>query len=73
MPIYEYLCEECQTRYERVVLSQSAEVRCPRCGSERRALQLSVFSTSRNASRATRPSEGSSTGCGCTPQTCGCN
>ncbi len=72
MPIYEFLCDECETRYEQIVLSRDAEVRCPRCGSERRTLQLSVFRTPRNGSSSPGASAGSGTACACTPRTCGC-
>jgi putative FmdB family regulatory protein len=44
MPIYEYICEDCGSRYERIVLSQAHAVSCPKCASGRGALQLSVFS-----------------------------
>ena len=44
MPIYEYICEDCGSRYERIVLSQAHAVSCPKCASSRGALQLSVFS-----------------------------
>jgi putative FmdB family regulatory protein len=44
MPIYEYICEDCGSRYERIVLSQAQAVSCPKCASSRRTLQLSVFS-----------------------------
>ncbi|HJY88366.1 MAG TPA: FmdB family zinc ribbon protein [Candidatus Acidoferrales bacterium] len=71
MPIYEYLCEECGTRYERVVFSERLTIACPKCASERQTLQPSVFRTSKFAS----PDGSSSSAgrCGCTPKTCGCH
>ncbi len=44
MPIYEYVCDDCGERYERIVLSQKQDVSCPSCASGRHTLQLSVFS-----------------------------
>jgi putative FmdB family regulatory protein len=34
VPIYEYTCQDCQTQFEKLVRSITAqvEVRCPQCG-----------------------------------------
>ncbi len=29
MPIYEYLCEECETRFEKIVINKQQEIACP--------------------------------------------
>lgn len=50
MPIFEYVCEECRHRFEKIV-SGGAEVRCPACESARLEKQLSVFAV--GAGRAT--------------------
>jgi len=72
MPIHEYLCEDCGERYERIVLSESQEITCPKCASGRHTLQLSVFSAGKSSKGSS--SGGNSTGgCGCTPSSCGCN
>ena len=46
MPTYEFMCESCEKRFE-VTLTfaerASAKVRCPSCGSEKVAPQMSVF------------------------------
>jgi putative FmdB family regulatory protein len=74
MPIYEYVCKDCQAHYERIVMSARQEIDCPKCSSKRHTLQLSVFSagksTSENSSSSTPSSSG---GCGCTPHSCGCH
>jgi putative FmdB family regulatory protein len=49
MPIYEYKCDDCGTRYERLVLRKSQEIACPQCHSGRKTLQLSVFGTTGKA------------------------
>jgi len=74
MPIYEYVCNDCQTRYERIVMSSSQKIECPKCASRRHTLQLSVFSAgkSTNGSTSATASFGSA-GCGCTVSTCDCN
>lgn len=47
MPIYEYICQECETRYEKFVRSRTAEVelKCPTCGSSHGEKAFSAFST----------------------------
>jgi putative FmdB family regulatory protein len=67
MPIYEYVCNDCQERYERIVMSARQEIECPKCASKRHTLQLSVFSSGKSANGTT-----SSGGCGCSPNSCGC-
>lgn len=73
MPIYEYVCQECQTTYERLVRSSAERVECPKCGSGRKSLQFSTFSSPKpdGASGATEASAASS--CACTPRSCGCH
>ena len=73
MPIYEYLCDDCQTRYERLVFSKDQSVTCPKCASQRHTLQFSVFRTTGKSSGSPNGSSFSGSACGCTPKTCGCN
>ena len=69
MPIYEYVCQDCQTRYERLVLGKNGDISCPQCGSRKGTLQFSVFAAPHgdDASADAGPS------CGCNPYGCGCN
>ena len=48
MPIFEYVCEGCGIRFEKLVLSASRErqLQCPTCGSSAVKKALSVFGTS---------------------------
>jgi len=78
MPIYEYICEDCGSRYERIVLSQAGDVSCPKCASSRAALQLSVFSA-RTKSNGAGAMNGAASdagapsgGCACGAGGCGC-
>ena len=73
MPIYEYICDDCQTRYERIVMSTGQEIDCPKCASKRHTLQLSVFSAGKSANGASSSTAADSGGCCCTPNSCGCN
>ncbi len=50
MPIYEYICEDCQTHFEKIVLNKTQEIACPKCASKKASLQLSVFATSNGSS-----------------------
>jgi len=45
MPIYEYRCEECGSRFEKFVRSMSSpvEVECPECHSKRCKKSISLF------------------------------
>ena len=64
MPIYEYICKECDHEFEAIVYgSQKAE--CPKCHSKQLAPQLSVFSVSaKGSSSAPRASAGPCGSCG---------
>ena len=43
MPIYEYICQSCEARFEKLVRRFSEEVACPTCASAAVDKQLSVF------------------------------
>jgi len=72
MPIYEYTCEDCKTTYERLVRSSSERVACPKCGSGRKQLQFSTFSSPNGASGDSAASSTAGS-CACTPRSCGCH
>lgn len=74
MPIYEYVCDDCGERYERIVMNQSTPISCPKCASGKHTIQLSVFAAPANGRKS---SSGSSTmpasGGGCCGGSCGCH
>lgn len=45
MPIYEYVCQDCGEKYEKLVRSSTAavELACPQCGSQRGEKAISIF------------------------------
>jgi putative FmdB family regulatory protein len=45
MPIYEYLCEDCGTKFEKLVRRQSEtpDIECPSCGHKHLKQELSTF------------------------------
>ncbi len=53
MPIYEYLCSDCNQRFELLAKSMASgrsTTRCPKCGSADAQRQLSSFAVSAGAS-----------------------
>ncbi len=54
MPIYEYICEDCDEKYEKLVRSSQAKVKllCPSCGSERGRKAFSVFGSVGNSAKS---------------------
>jgi len=77
MPIYEYECEDCGTRHEKIVMAKGQEIVCPKCASRKQTVQLSVFNAATksgpSANGGASSSNASSGECGCTPRTCGCH
>ena len=76
MPIYEYICEDCQTHFEKIVLNKRQEISCPKCAGKRNAIQLSVFSAgngSANGASAKSSSGFSGGGGGCCGGGCACH
>ena len=55
MPIFEYVCKECEHEFEALVFGkQKAE--CPKCQSKKLEPQLSVFAVSTKGGAASQPS-----------------
>jgi putative FmdB family regulatory protein len=75
MPIFEYVCDDCGERYEKLVMSKSTKIACPKCESSKHTIQLSVFAPPANGTKASNggSSEPSSGGGGCCGGACGCH
>jgi putative FmdB family regulatory protein len=71
MPIYEYICDDCQNEFEKIVINKQQEIACPKCASKKATIQLSVFSstTAGGSSKSFTPP---SSGGGCCGGGCGC-
>ena len=54
MPIFEYVCQECQHEFEALVFGRD-KAKCPKCQSKKLNPQLSVFAVSAKGSSAARP------------------
>jgi len=69
MPIYEYVCMECESHFEELVRN-GEQVACPDCEASNVRRQLSVFAAHGTAAA---PSFGqSAAGGGCCGGSCGC-
>ncbi len=63
MPIFEYVCRECQTSFEAIV-SRDREAACPTCRGRDLEKQLSVFAVSSGRARETGPEAAACGTCG---------
>jgi putative FmdB family regulatory protein len=62
MPIFEYICQQCQHEFEAVVFGRD-KASCPKCESKKLTPQLSVFAVS-TTTMSTKSSAGASAGSG---------
>ncbi len=63
MPIFEYVCKDCQNEFEAIVYGkQKAE--CPKCQSKKLETQLSVFAVSAKGGASSSGQAMPSGGCG---------
>jgi putative FmdB family regulatory protein len=65
MPIFEYICQECQHEFEALVFGKD-KASCPKCKGKKLAPQLSVFAVSAKSGggASTSPSAGPCGSCG---------
>ena len=56
MPIFEYLCDECGTKFEKLVRRAGDATLCPSCGDSHVTTQYSTFAARANAKEASMPS-----------------
>ncbi len=76
MPLYEYYCSECKSKFELLVSHQLAdEVVCARCHGEKVRRLLSVFAVANGDGEDSGYEELSASGnsCACGDGSCGCN
>lgn len=72
MPIYEYICDNCNEHFEKIVINKQQEISCPKCSSKNATIQLSVFATS-GSSGPSNSSGGFTGGGGCCGGGCACH
>ena len=63
MPIFEYVCKECDHQFEALVYGKE-KAECPKCQSSNLAPQLSVFAVSPRGSSAAPSAGGACGSCG---------
>jgi len=63
MPIFEYICKECEHAFEALVYGRE-KAECPKCHSQKLSPQLSVFAVSAKGAAAAAPSGGGCGSCG---------
>jgi putative FmdB family regulatory protein len=75
MPLYEYYCPDCKSKFELLVSHQYADdVVCTKCRGERVRRLLSVFASPRGSSEdSANTGEAPSMSCGCGDGSCGCH
>jgi putative FmdB family regulatory protein len=75
MPIYEYKCEDCGTKFEKLIRRSGDAVACPSCGHDHLKTELSTFSAHAGGSATKQSSEMPRCGGGMcpTPDLCGLN
>jgi putative FmdB family regulatory protein len=63
MPIFEYICKQCDHRFEALVFG-SEKAACPKCESKSLTPQLSVFAVAASSGKSMSPSAGPCGSCG---------
>lgn len=64
MPIFEYKCQECGSRFERIVTASSPSVVCRSCESANVEKQLSVFAVATGSHASSASEAGPCDTCG---------
>ncbi len=74
MPVYEYLCRTCNTRYDKLRPARDADapVMCPTCSEQNSVRTLSTFAV-HGSSRSETRSSMSESGSGCSGSCAGCS
>ncbi len=81
MPIYEYVCDDCQHPFEKLVMKSREKIVCPKCGGRHHSMQYSVIAAPAKGGDGASAAEFSEAcqvpgggGCGgCPPGGCGCH
>ena len=76
MPIYEYLCQDCGTKFEKLVrrTADASETECPSCGQKHLQQEYSTFAAHANGSPKSAEMPSCPSGGQCSnPGMCGMN
>ena len=73
MPIYEYVCDECGTRFEKLVRRTEEATNCPSCGESHLTRAMSKFAAHANGKTSASEFPSCAGGMCQTPDICGRN
>ena len=78
MPIFEYVCQDCGTKFEKLVRrgpdgAIATELACPSCGKAHLSEQFSTFAARANGKSSREPAFSCPSGMCQTPDLCGRN
>ena len=73
MPIFEYRCDDCGTKFEKLVRRSSDEIACPSCGENHLKQELSTFAAHGGGQPAERAMPSCGGGMCRMPDVCGRN
>ena len=74
MPIYEYRCQDCGTKFEKLVRrSEASETECPSCGQKHLQQEFSTFAAHANGSPKSSDAPTCPSGQCSNPGMCGMN
>jgi putative FmdB family regulatory protein len=73
MPIFEYRCDDCDTKFEKLVRRADEKVLCPQCGESHLTTQFSTFAARANGKSAEAAMPSCPGGMCRTPDLCGRN
>jgi putative FmdB family regulatory protein len=75
MPIFEYSCDDCGTKFEKLVRrsNEADAVRCPSCGDDHLTTQYSTFAAQTNGTKKDSQPVGGCGGGMCQGGMCGMN
>ncbi len=46
MPIYEFICDQCEHEFEKLVFNSSEKIGCPKCNGKKVSRKMSAFAFS---------------------------
>jgi putative FmdB family regulatory protein len=73
MPIFEYLCDDCGTKFEKLLRRSDEKVLCPQCGESHLSTQFSTFAAHANGSPKEQGMPSCASGMCMTPDLCNRN
>jgi putative FmdB family regulatory protein len=73
MPIFEYLCDDCGEKFEKLVRRAEETVLCPQCGESHLTTQFSTFAARANGNSVESAMPSCPGGMCRTPDICGRN